>query len=245
MSGRVETIGDCNLYHGDCLEILPTLERVDAVLTDPPYGIGMDQGMGGGGTDSTGRWARKPKIYSAGWDYARPDRSTFEKILSLSLSAIIWGGNFFADSLPAGGKWFFWDKLNSMPSYSDGEMAWSNIHGCSVKKFTRCSSGPASARDGGRYHPTQKPVDLMEWCLGFMPSATTILDPFMGSGTTGVACVNLGRKFIGIEIDQKYFDIACRRIEQAVRKMDSRLPGFRPVAPAPIQAELFVARLDR
>src|SRR5690606_23457315 len=136
-----------------------------------------------------------------------------------SRSQIIWGGNFFSDILPIGGRWLVWDKLNSMPSYSDAEWAWTNIKGASVKKFTQCSNGLAGNRDG-RVHPTQKPLNLMEWCLGFLPDAKTILDPFMGSGTTGVACVKLGRSFIGIEIDEGYFEIACERIRTAYAQPD-------------------------
>jgi len=110
-----------------------------------------------------------------------------------------------------------------MPTYSDAELAWTSISGASVKKFTQCSSGLAANRDG-RVHPTQKPVALMEWCLGFLPDAQTILDPFMGSGTTLVACAKLGRKGIGIELDPDYFEIACRRVEQAYRQPDLFVP---------------------
>ena len=231
MITRVEQIGDCTLALGDCLEILPTLPPVDLVLTDPPYGICQDRGMGGGGTDATGRWARKPKVYDGGWDDCRPRREALLAVVACAESAIIWGGNYFADELPKGGRWLVWDKMNAMPTYSDAELAWTNIAGNSVKKFTRCNNGPSSMKDGGRWHPTQKPVDLMKWCLGFAP-ARTVIDPFAGSGTTGVACVELGRKFIGIELDEKYFDIACRRIEQAVKKQSCKLPGFSAKAKA-------------
>ena len=213
---RVETIGNATLYLGDCRDVLPTLPKVDAVITDPPYGIGADKGASTGGTDATGRYLRRPKQYEGGWDDERPN--DFAPIISAARVCIVWGGNYFADLLPSGGRWLFWDKLNSMPSYSDGEIAWTNLAGVSVKKFTQCNNGLASLRDGDRLHPTQKPVNLMEWCLSFVPDAQSILDPFMGSGTTGVACANLGRTFIGIEREPKYFDIACRRIEDAQRQ---------------------------
>jgi hypothetical protein len=176
--------------------------------------------MGGGGTDATGRWARRPKHYESGWDAERPAAGTFASILELVDDAIIWGGNHFSDLLPHGRRWLFWDKLNSMPSYSDGEMAWTSLSGAAVKKFTHCNNGLASLKDGERFHPTQKPVDLMKWCFSFLPGARTILDPFMGSGTTGVAAVQMGKQFIGIERELTYFHVACKRIEDAQRQGD-------------------------
>jgi DNA modification methylase len=233
VSWRVETIGDATLYLGDCREILPTLGKVDAVVTDPPYGIGAANGANSGGTDASGRYKRRPKSYAGAWDNERPDRSVFTEMLRASSHQIIWGGNYFADLLPQSGRWLFWDKLNSMPTYSDGEMAWTSLGGDAVKKIARCNNGLASLRDGERVHPTQKPVAVMEWCLGFLPGAGAVLDPFMGSGSTGVACVNQGRSFIGIEREPTYFDIACRRIEEAYRQ--PRLfaePPAKPVQPS-------------
>ena len=219
MSGEIVTIGQATLYHGDCRKILPTLPKVDLVLTDPPYGIGADKGAAIGGTDASGKYLRRPKQYDGGWDSERPDSSVFNSIICAADVAIIWGGNYFADMLPKGGRWLFWDKLNSMPSYSDGELAWSSISGVSVKKFTQCNNGLASLQDGERSHPTQKPVRLMQWCINLAPKTVlTVADPFAGSGTTGVACVNLGKTFIGIEREPKYFDIMCERIENAYRQ---------------------------
>jgi site-specific DNA-methyltransferase (adenine-specific)/modification methylase len=208
-------IGKAALYLGSCEDILPHLPRVDAVVTDPPYGIGKDTGAAVGGYDGSGKYLRRPKQYEGGWDGERPSAQAFAAILASGRSAIIWGGNYFADLLPQGGRWLFWDKLNAMPSYSDGEIAWTNIAGVSVKKFTRCNNGLASIRDGERIHPTQKPCDLMRWCLGFLPDAQTILDPFAGSGTTGVAAIQMGKSFIGIEREPKYFEAMCRRIREA------------------------------
>lgn len=208
-------IGNCHLYLGDCREVLPHLPKVDLVLTDPPYGIGADKGAAIGGTDASGRYVRRPKQYEGTWDAARPTEGEFTTILAAGKAAVIWGGNYFADLLPQGGRWMFWDKLNSMPSYSDGEMAWTSLNGVSVKMFKQCNNGLSSLRDGERHHPTQKPVNLIEWCLSFAPDARTVCDPFMGSGTTGVACANMGKTFYGIEREPKYFDIACKRIEQA------------------------------
>jgi site-specific DNA-methyltransferase (adenine-specific)/modification methylase len=208
-------IGNAELWHGDCRDVLPLLAVHDLLLTDPPYGIGADKGPDTGGTDASGRYVRRPKQYAGTWDEARPTADEFGAILQAGRVAVVWGGNYFSDLLPQGGRWMFWDKLNSMPSYSDGEIAWTNIGGVVVKKFTQCNNGLASLMDGERHHPTQKPVNLIAWCMSFAPDAQTVLDPFMGSGTTGVACAQLGKAFTGIERERKYFDIACERISRA------------------------------
>ncbi len=232
---REERIGPHRLILGDCREVMPGLGRVDAVVTDPPYGIGRDKGMGGGGAS----FLRSPvnrevrRKYSGEWDQYRPDAATLSLVLACTDAAIIWGGQFFADLLPAQGKWLWWDKCQTMPSYGDGELAWTTLPGDAPKKFVYSNNG-LMAREKDRVHPTQKPVAVMEWCLGFLPDAKTILDPFMGSGTTLVACAKLGRKGIGIELDPGYFDIACRRVEEAMRQPDL----FVPPAPAPVQEPL-------
>ena len=211
---RREVIGGQTLLLGDCLEIMPALGAVDAVVTDPPYGIDRDKGVGVGG-------ARVVPVrrYNGGWDSARPDSYVFDRVRAISDHQIIWGGQFFADMLPPMGKWLFWDKCQIMPSFGDGELAWSSLPGDAVKQFTYNGSG-YHAKEKDRVHPTQKPVALMEWCLGFLPNAQTILDPFMGSGTTLVACQRLGRSGIGVEIDKDYFEIACRRVDEATRQPD-------------------------
>lgn len=225
---RVEHLAEgVTLYEGDCREILPTLGSFDAVVTDPPYGIGAANGAAIGGTDASGKYKRRPRQYEGAWDNSRAAPETLSAILAAAKVHIIWGGNFFTDVLPVGGRWLVWDKLNSMPSYSDGELAWTSVDGVSVKKFTQCSSGLAANKDG-RVHPTQKPLNLMMWCLGFLPAAQTILDPFMGSGTTGVAAVKLGRKFTGIELDPSHFDSACKRIEASLREPDMFIAAPEP-----------------
>ena len=198
---RKEIIGDATLYLGDCLEILPTLPKVDAVVTDPPYGLG--ERMQGG------TWGAAQKYTTMrAWDKEAP-QGVVDSIVSLGLPSILWGGNYFA--LPPSRCWLSWSKLNAVPTMASMELAWTNFD--RPAKEIRL---PVGTHDTG--HPTQKPTPLMAWCLGFVPDAETILDPFMGSGTTGVACANLGRKFIGIEIEPKYFDIACRRIENAYKQ---------------------------
>ena len=200
-------IGDATLYLGDCLDILPTLGKVDAVVTDPPYGIGED---GGRFRDRKGGGHRV--LEKLGWDHSTPDASTFELVLRAGNDQIVWGGNYFTDKLPVSRGWLYWDKMMG-GDFSDGELAWTSMDRV-LKSFSLCN------KMGGKEHPTQKPDLLMKWCLGFLPNAQTILDPFMGSGTTGVAAVQMGRKFIGIEREPKYFDIACKRIEDAQRQGD-------------------------
>ena len=219
---RREVIGGQTLLLGDCREIMPALGAVDAVVTDPPYGIGED----GGAKRSRGRpgYAKHEK---KGWDASRPSADIFAAILAQSNEQILWGGNYFADLLPPTMGWLYWRKLMG-GDFSDGELAWTSRRGA-LREFVRCPKGMDKA------HPCEKPIALMEWCLGFLPNAQTILDPFMGSGTTLVACQRLGRNGIGIEIDPDYFDIACRRVEA-----EARAPRFdlAPPVPTPTQETL-------
>jgi DNA modification methylase len=233
---RIETLAEgVTLYLGDCREILPTLPKVDAVVTDPPYGIKRDLGMGVKGYDGFGNGImRVPRRYVGSWDHDAPSPEVLKLLLAVAPIHIIWGGNYFANQLPRSAKWLWWDKLNTMPSYSDGEMAWTSIEGTSTKKFTYNGSG-LMAREKDREHPTQKPIELMRWCLQLIPSADVCLDPFMGSGTTGVAAVKLGRKFIGIEIEPKYFDIACRRISEALKQPDMFIEPPKPAKQETLQ----------
>ena len=210
MSFRRETIGDATLWLGDCREILPLLPKVDAVVTDPPYGINFSHDGGGGGI-----WARRNESRIVGDDQA------FDPALLLAFDDVItWGANHYAHRLPKSAGWLIWDKKLGLKedNFSDCEIAW-HMNGTRARVFRRLWNGLLAHENGERrLHIMQKPIDLMEWCLGFLPDAQTILDPFMGSGTTGVACAKLGRKFIGIEIEPKYFDIACKRIDEAYRQ---------------------------
>jgi DNA modification methylase len=230
-------IGNQRLILGDCLQVMPLLGKVDAVVTDPPFGIKMDRGVGTGGFSGFGDGARRERHvnrYAGGWDGDRPPEAAFDMLLDAAESHIVWGGQFFADVLPPQGKWLFWDKIQTMPSFGDGELAWTSIPGAAVKQFTYNGSG-LHAKEKNRVHPTQKPVALMEWCLGFLPNAKTILDPFMGSGTTLVACQRMGRHGVGIELDPDYFEIACKRVDEAARQPDLLIPETRA---APIQEQL-------
>lgn len=216
VSERVQ-IGDATLILGDCREILPTLGPVDAVVTDPPYGIGQDGGQFRGRKGGGHR-----VLPNMGWDKATPDQATFSAILAAAPKHIIWGGNYFTDKLPVSRGWLYWDKKMG-GDFSDGELAYTSID-MALRSFSLCN------KMHGKEHPTQKPDALIDWCLSFLPGAKTIVDPFMGSGTTGVACAKLGRRFIGIEIEPRYFDIACRRIEEAYRQPDMLIaqPAPRP-----------------
>ena len=208
---RIEVIGNATLYLGDCRELLPTLPKVDAVITDPPYGLGID---GQKECIRPNKSQLRKHHEKLGWDADIPDASLMELALSAGHEQIVWGGNYFSRDLPASRGWLVWFKGQTGLTMSDGELAWTSLNmPLRVKNLHR-----THLWQEGPEHPTQKPTDLMEWCLSFLPGAMTIIDPFMGSGTTGVACMNLGRKFIGIEREPKYFDIACRRIEDAQRQ---------------------------
>ena len=215
---RVETIGLATLYLGDCREVLPTLPTFDLVLTDPPYGIGADKGKKGSIPFKGGKAYERAYHPENDWDNCRPDDALIVAIVGAGDTAIIWGGNYFADLLPAQGRWLWWDKCQTMPSYGDGELAWTNLPQKTPKKFVLANNKLFADRVE-RFHPTQKPMQLMEWCLSFAQDARTVFDPFMGSGTTGVAAVRMGRTFTGVEREPKYFDIACKRIEDAQRQV--------------------------
>jgi len=193
-------------------------KSVDAVITDPPYGIGRDKGFEGfGGFGGFGKPIAR-KQYHGDWDSKRPDRPYFNEILRVSKNALIFGGNYFTDYLPVGRHWIVWDKLNTMPTFGDCELVWTNINRKSVKKITRQYNG-LIGKEKERFHATQKPVDLCAKLISlYTHEGDTVLDPFMGSGTTGVACVQTGRNFIGIEIDPTYFAIAEKRIAEAQKQ---------------------------
>ena len=222
---RVERIGDATLYLGDCRDILPTLGKVDAVVTDPPYGIGKD-----GQVRTTGGNGGRKAYAFKGWDAERPDPSLLAALSGFAPIVVMWGGNYFADMLPATGKWLVWDKGQRI-SQSDGELAWTSLPGA----LRILTMNRVELLTDGAQHPTQKPVKLMQWTLQQVGFPASVLDPFMGSGTTGVACVRHGLRFVGIERDPEFFDIACRRIEEAYKQ--PRL--FDEPPPKPQQGSIF------
>lgn len=215
------------LYLGDCREILPTLGKVDAVVTDPPYG--QDYKVNtfyAGGTRENAVVQRNGKKLIVSPTIYQPiigDDVPFDPahLLDLAPELLIWGAHKFADRLPAGG-WLVWDKVptGKIRDQGDGEAAWIN-RDQPMRIFRLLWDGlcvGVGARHEvtagqKRYHPSQKPEALMLWCIGFI-KGRTILDPYMGAGATGVAAVRSDRHFVGIEKDPHYFDIACRRIER-------------------------------
>jgi DNA modification methylase len=211
-----EVIGDCTLYLGDCMDIMPILGKVDAVVTDPPYGIGITKSQ---------RLAVSRGMGGKSWDNQPADVSN---ILKLNVPTIIWGGNYF--DLPPHRSPLVWDKNNAGRDFADFELAWSNLDMAARRIIFRPMN-----MDGGKQHPTQKPIAVMEWCINFIPEdSQIILDPFMGSGSTIVACARLGRRGIGIELDKEYFEIACKRVEEAYRQ-----PDLFVAAPETIKQESF------
>lgn len=206
-------IGNATLYLGDCAEILPTLNKVDAVITDPPYGINENSKK----VASRGKLAA-PKDYGEfDWDKAPPPDELIELIRTKGQYQAFFGGNYF--TLPPTSCWLVWDKLNGDNDFADCELAWTNWPKA-VRRLQWRWNGMIRQGNEERYHPTQKPLGVMKWVIDLCPKANTILDPFMGSGTTGVAAVQMGRSFIGIEREKQYFDIACERIEKAQLQTD-------------------------
>ena len=202
-------IGNATLYLGDCLEVLPLIDKVDAVITDPPYGINENSKK----VASRGNMAA-PKDYGHfDWDKSPPPDELIELIRTKAKYQAFFGGNYFA--LPPTSCWLVWDKLNGDNDFADCELAWTNWHKA-VRRLQWRWNGMIRQGNEERYHPTQKPLEVMKWVIELCPKSDTILDPFMGSGTTGVAAIQMGKKFIGIEREQQYFDIACKRIEQAI-----------------------------
>lgn len=230
-------IGDCELWHGDCRDVLPLLPHVDAVITDPPYGI-----LNLAGEGSTTAVRKSPRQMGSGtlknrilnvsaveWDVA-PETSVFDALRANSTQQIFWGGNYF--SLPPARGVLVWDKEQPWENFSQVEIAWTNLN-----RPAAIFRESATRGTPGKEHPTQKPISLMLWCVA-MVDAAVVLGPFLGSGTTGVACAQLGRSFIGIERERKYFDIACRRIEQAVAQ-PRLIPDEKPLPQ--VQEALFAS----
>jgi len=205
-------IGNATLYLGDCLEILPTLAPVDAVITDPPFGVGnfvQVSGRLGGRGSGVGK--------AVEWNDAPPVPEFFRLIQKMSKHRIVWGANFFNCFEDRGGA-IVWDKCQKMPNFSKADIA-----SCTHFQKTEIVRIPWTnftvAHEAVTDHPCERPIALYEWCIKYLPSdVVSIMDPYMGSGTTGAACTNLGKTFVGIERDPRFFDMACVRIENAGRQ---------------------------
>jgi DNA modification methylase len=194
--------GGITIYHGDCKEILPEVYfGTELILTDPPYGLGQRW--------TGGTWATNP-IYDDAlvWDAKAVDGDVIDLVLECAPNVILWGGNYYR--LPPTRCWLLWRKPQQMHTMADFEMAWTNFDR-PAKAFDELRNP-----DGTREHPTQKPLSLMKWCLSLAPNATKILDPFCGSGTTLVAAKDVGASAIGIEINERYCEIAAKRLAQEV-----------------------------
>lgn len=209
-----------DIYLGDCADVLPTLGKVDAVVTDPPYGIGdiwVGGSVGGGWEKSNALREDRNK-----WDNAPPTDELIQLILSKAKEHIFWGGNYF--NLPPSRCWLIWTKPERGFSLAEAELAWTNMDAL-VRVWDNAVNasvpGHGLRSDRDREHPTQKPLRLMEWCIQKLDKnvpVKTILDPYMGSGTTGVAAVNLGHCFIGIEREPRWFELAKKRIKDSLNQ---------------------------
>lgn len=208
-----EVIGNATLYCADCSDVLPELEKFDLCLTDPPYGIGNFVQVSGRIRGRAGNTGREVE-----WNNSKPDQSIFEQIKHISRHRIIFGANHFNCFEDKGGA-IIWDKNQKMPNFSKCEIA-----SCTHYKKTEIVRIPWTnfivkhkAQTG---HPNERPVELYEWCIDYLPikKFESVIDPFMGSGSTAVAAINKGKRYVGIEREQEYFDTACERIEETQRQ---------------------------
>lgn len=202
------------IYNADCRDVLPQLGRFDLLLTDPPYGIGADNRKR---ILSRGKLATPRDYGESNWDHTTPDSQVIDDCIKVADSAVIWGGNYF--SLLPSSCWLVWDKENGTNDFADCELAWTNMKKA-VRKFRYRWNGMLQEHGGDkkevRVHPTQKPVPLFRWCMTLATDAQTILDPFAGSGTTGVAAKLEGRKATLIELSEEYCEKAAERLRQRV-----------------------------
>ena len=256
MTARCEIIGDATLWLGQCEDVIPGLGSVDLVLADPPYGISLQTQNSGRSRrkyQKRGETTRHAVTRAHAFDPIIGDDAPFDpsSLLDISDNQVLWGANNYASRLPDSACWFVWDKKCGKAADSDigdCEVAWvRGLHFKTVRAFRHMWAGFQRDSQVGdcRLHPAEKPIALMVWALGFFPAARDILDPFMGSGVTGVACARLGRRFTGIEIHEPYFDIACRRIEQAQRQRDMFVdaPVLEPLKASAL-VDLFALPID-
>lgn len=219
---------DVTLYLGDCRELLAGLPRHDAVVTDSPYGIGEAAGKNA----SRGNIAVAKDYGDDEWDNEPISNELLALVRASGRWNIIFGGNYY--DCPPTSCWLVWDKLNGANDFADCELAWTNLPKA-VRRIKYLWNGMLRANGEMRGdHPTQKPIGVMSWALQQLPKGTsTVIDHFMGSGTTGVSCVLSGLGFTGIERDTRYFDAACRRIADERRRPRLALaPIARPVQEA-------------
>ena len=210
------------LYNEDCLPAMKRMKdkEFDLAICDPPYGVKMDEGFEGfEGFGGSGRPIARRR-YKGGWDDARPPDDYFKHLLRIADRCLVFGGNFFADKLPQGTHWITWDKLNTMPSFGDCELIWTNTNRKSVKKFTYEWNGLLGKEKQTRIHPTQKPVALYKWLLkNYAKEGDTILDTHFGSLSIGIACHDMGFDLTAYEIDKDYFEAGKERLERHMSQL--------------------------
>lgn len=185
------------------------LPKFDLLLTDPPYGIGESNKK----NLSRGKIAAPRDYGEYDWDKKPVEQRLIDTVIANSKNAIVWGGNYYA--LPPSSCWLVWDKVNGAHDFADCELAWTNIPKA-VRLIRHLWNGMLRKGQEERYHPTQKPLGVIEWALYQVTNANTVLDPFNGSGTTGVACIRLGRQYTGIEIEERYCEISAKRFEREI-----------------------------
>ena len=197
---------------GDCLELMKEIpdKSIDLIVTDPPYGKKADKGTNGFGIS-------KNRRYQGGWDNQRPDKQVFDEMFRISKNLIIFGANYFCDMLPFSNHWIFWDKKGDISfknPFADGELIYTTFTS-PIKRIVFKQQGFITDSKDKRYHPTQKPSELIQMLIEqYSKEGDIVLDPFLGSGTTAVACVNTGRHYRGFELDPQYYDIACKRLDE-------------------------------
>lgn len=228
-AARTEILAEgVTLYLGDCREILPMLPKVDAVVTDPPYGKSERTNRKSNGRDVWGRLKSNAAVWAKDWPAVHGDNEPFDPAVWLGFpKVVLFGANWFSSRLPDASQWIVWDKREQTPAddNADCELAWTNLRGPMRihRQLWRgiCRRGEENISNGeGRCHPTQKPIALMEFCLQAcrLDPGSLVLDPFMGAGATGIAAVRRGLRFIGIEIEAAYFETSCRRISEALKQ---------------------------
>ncbi len=200
--------GTITIYHGDCAVIAPQLGTFDLLCTDPPYGIGEARGK----NKSRSKLARSKDYGVDAWDDVPPTADLIDALRSHARWQCIFGGNYFV--LPPSSCWLVWDKENGENDFADCELAWTN-YTRAVRRKRHMWHGMLRKDNEEREHPTQKPLAVMSWAISLCPERpTTVIDPFMGSGTTLRACKDLGIRCVGVEREEKYCEIAARRLSQ-------------------------------
>jgi DNA modification methylase len=205
--------GSIRLFNADAAAVLPHFgpSEFAACVTDPPYGIGEAAGK----NKSRGLLAVSKDYGNLEWDNVPAPTALITRCRQVSRWQVIFGGNYF--ELPPSSCWLVWDKMNGETDFADCELAWTNLRKA-VRKISFRWHGMLRDEEGERVHPTQKPVRVMQWAIGHCPDSDTVIDPFAGSFTTAIACIRMGKRFVGIERESKYFFDGVARIEDELQR---------------------------